>query len=88
MSFPLQIARHLLTSLHTLQVLIGQACELPLGKDRFVLRAVVYSLSQKTIVAISTQDCVTYDYTKLAKCDIPPDARQALEAKGTHFDKK
>ncbi|SJX60766.1 uncharacterized protein SRS1_11992 [Sporisorium reilianum f. sp. reilianum] len=69
-------------------ILVGQACELPLGKDRFMLRGAAYSLAQKTIVAVSVQDCVTYDYTKLAKCDIPADIRTALEAKGAHFDKK
>lgn len=69
-------------------ILVGQACELPLGKDRFILRGAAYSLAQKKIVAISAQDCVTYDYTKLAKCDIPDDIRNALLAKGSHFDKK
>lgn len=63
-------------------VLIGQACELPLGKDRFMLRGVAYSLTQKTIVAVSHQDCVTYDYQALKKCDIPHDIRTALQAKG------
>lgn len=67
---------------------MGTACELPLGKDRFMLRGACYSLAQKTIVAVSAQDSVTYDYTKLKKCDIPEDLRQALEARGTHFDKK
>ncbi|EST06636.1 hypothetical protein PSEUBRA_004549 [Kalmanozyma brasiliensis GHG001] len=69
-------------------ILVGQACELPLGKDRFMLRGAAYSLAQKTIVAVSAQDCVTYDYTKLKKCDIPEDIKQALEARGSHFDKK
>ncbi|SPO20398.1 uncharacterized protein UTRI_00795_B [Ustilago trichophora] len=69
-------------------ILVGQACELPLGKDRFMLRGACYSLAQKTIVAVSAQDCVTYDYTKLQKCNIPDDIRQALQAKGSHFDKK
>ncbi|TKY90937.1 hypothetical protein EX895_000935 [Sporisorium graminicola] len=69
-------------------ILVGQACELPLGKDRFMLRGAAYSLAQKTIVAVSAQDCVTYDYTKLAKCDIPDDIRNALQSKGAHFDKK
>ncbi|SPO21318.1 uncharacterized protein UTRI_00795 [Ustilago trichophora] len=74
--------------LDTVQILVGQACQLPLGKDRFMLRGACYSLAQKTIVAVSAQDCVTYDYTKLQKCDIPHDIRQALQAKGSHFDKK
>lgn len=69
-------------------ILIGQACQLPLAKDRFILRAAAYSLAQQTIVAVSAQDCVTYDYTKLAKCDIPDDIRKALESRATHFDKK
>lgn len=77
----------MLTTLHT-QILIGQACQLPLAKDRFILRAAAYSLAQQTIVAVSAQDCVTYDYTKLAKCDIPDDIRKALESRATHFDKK
>ena len=45
-------------------------------------------MAQKKIVAVSAQDCVTYDYTKLAKCDIPEDIRQALEGKGSVLDKK
>lgn len=53
-----------------------------------MLRGAAYSLAQKTIVAVSAQDCVTYDYTKLKKCDIPEDIRQALEERGSHFDKK
>ncbi|SAM59384.1 uncharacterized protein UBRO_01086 [Ustilago bromivora] len=69
-------------------ILVGQACELRLGKERFMLRGAAYSLAQKTIVAVAAQDCVTYDYTKLKKCDIPEDIKKALEARGSHFDKK
>lgn len=68
--------------------MVGQACELPLGKDRFMLRAAAYSLAQKQIVAVSAQDCVTYDYSTLKKCDIPQDIRQVLEARESQFDKK
>ncbi|SNX84105.1 uncharacterized protein MEPE_02813 [Melanopsichium pennsylvanicum] len=69
-------------------ILIGQACELPMGKDRFMLRGAAYSLTQKTIVAVSAQDCVTYDYTMLKKCDIPHDIKIALQQKACHFHKK
>lgn len=70
------------------QILVGTACELPLGKDRFMLRGACYSLAQQSIVAVSAQDSVSYDYTQLKKCDIPDDLKQALEARGSHFDKK
>ncbi|PWY97185.1 Thioesterase/thiol ester dehydrase-isomerase [Testicularia cyperi] len=65
-------------------ILIAQACALPLSTDRFMLKAAAYSLKQKTIVALSDQDCVTYDYTHLRKCDIPHDIRVALETVGSH----
>ncbi|EPQ29145.1 uncharacterized protein PFL1_03432 [Pseudozyma flocculosa PF-1] len=63
-------------------VLVGQAAELPLQKDRFNMRAVIYSVKQQAVVAVSNQDCVSYDYRSLKKCDIPADLRIALEKTG------
>lgn len=62
------------------QLLIGKKPVLPLGKDRFTLQAGVYSLAQQTMVATGEEVCVSYDYSALAKIDLPDDFRRALEA--------
>lgn len=63
-------------------LVIAHAALLPLGKDRFSLRGVAYSLKDKAVVAVSKEDCVVYDYTKLSKCEMPDDLREALEIRG------
>ncbi|PWN48602.1 Thioesterase/thiol ester dehydrase-isomerase [Violaceomyces palustris] len=60
-------------------ILIGVAC-LPLtAKDRFTLRAVAYSLKLEDVVSTSDQLCVTYDYKKVQKCEIPDYFLQPLQ---------
>ena len=64
------------------QLLIGSAPDLPLGTDRFNLRAALYSLTQRAVVATAEQGCVSYDYRRLSKCELPKDFREALEGRG------
>lgn len=45
-------------SLLSTQLLVASAPDLPMGKDRFNLRAAMYSLKQKTVVATADQLCV------------------------------
>lgn len=66
------------------QLLIAKKPALPLGKDRFTLQATVYSLAQQATVATAEETCVSYDYAKLTKIDLPEDFRQALEATGAN----
>lgn len=69
-------------------LVIAHAPILPLGKDRFTIRGVAYSIQQKAIVAVSTEDCVVYDYRKLGKCEMPEDLRGELEKRGIKEDGK